>query len=123
MKKILLATVLASTLSTAAMAQTYTIRYGDTLLDIANRHGVTYSELMKANRGLDPDYIKAGFKIKIPEASRSKQVQEERYVHPASKRSKSKTPTYSSFTNPERPSNESLFYTPTGRTKVVVTEY
>ncbi len=46
---------------------TYTVRVGDTLSDIAELFGITVEELMAANRLTDPDSLSAGQVLKIPE--------------------------------------------------------
>ncbi|MDF2523492.1 MAG: hypothetical protein K0R31_1133 [Clostridiales bacterium] len=59
--------VLAMTLSVAgsAVAGTYTIKWGDTLSEIAERYGTNYQELAKENVISNPDLIFEGQQIKI----------------------------------------------------------
>ena len=46
--------------------QTYKIQKGDTLTKIANRFGVSKNQLMRWNRRItDPDYIQAGWVIRV----------------------------------------------------------
>jgi LysM repeat protein len=45
---------------------TYTVQDGDTLGEIANANGMSSSQLMKYNGITDPEAIKAGQNIKIP---------------------------------------------------------
>ncbi|WP_158621632.1 LysM peptidoglycan-binding domain-containing protein [Corallococcus aberystwythensis] len=47
------------------MVQNLTIRRGDTLSSIANRHGTTVAELAKTNNIKDPNRIIAGAKLKV----------------------------------------------------------
>ena len=57
---------IAAVISNTSFAA-YVIQPGDTLLGIAYNYGVSYNELMKANPGIDPENIKYGFRIEIPE--------------------------------------------------------
>ncbi|MDR2463905.1 MAG: LysM peptidoglycan-binding domain-containing protein [Verrucomicrobiales bacterium] len=53
-------------LSTSATSgRTYTVRHGDTLWRIANNHGVSVSDLQRAN-GLSDSIIKPGQVLRIP---------------------------------------------------------
>lgn len=45
---------------------TYTIRKGDSLVGIARENGVSYAELTKANKGVDPKKIQPGQTLKLP---------------------------------------------------------
>ena len=46
--------------------QNYIVKKGDTLTKIANRYGVTRTQLMRwNNRITDPDYIQAGWQIRV----------------------------------------------------------
>lgn len=45
--------------------ETYVVRPGDTLFSIADRHGVSVSELAELNRLADPDHIEVGQAIRI----------------------------------------------------------
>lgn len=55
----------------AAAAETtytiYTIRPGDTLTSIAKAHGLTVQELIAANQLVNPNLLKAGQELQIPE--------------------------------------------------------
>lgn len=44
----------------------YTVKSGDTLIDIAKKYNTTYEKLANYNGIKDPDYIQVGQKIKIP---------------------------------------------------------
>ncbi len=47
-------------------AKYYIVKKGDTLTKIANRYGVTRTQLMRwNNRITDPDYIQAGWQIRV----------------------------------------------------------
>jgi LysM repeat protein len=48
------------------MAQTYTVKSGDTLSKIAKQFGVTVDALVKANNIANPNLIKLGQVLKIP---------------------------------------------------------
>lgn len=48
----------------------YTVRPGDTLAGIAQRHGVRARELMQANDIADPDVLRAGRRLTIPRPAR-----------------------------------------------------
>ena len=79
MKKFLLFALAASVISSnTCIAASYLIQPGDTLQGVAYKFGVSYNELMKANPGIDPEYIKYGFRIEIPER---KVVQNQRVIH------------------------------------------
>ena len=76
MKKFLMFALAASVISSNAAS--YVIQPGDnTLQEVAYKFGVSYNELMKANPGLDPNSIKYGFRIEIPE----RKVQNQRVIH------------------------------------------
>lgn len=62
------ASVLALTLSGTA---SYTVRWGDTLSEIASRHGLSVSALAAANRITDVDFILAGQQLRFPGAATS----------------------------------------------------
>lgn len=111
MKKLFVSLVAMVTIS--ASAHSYTIKPGDTLLSIANRHGVTYNQLLKANPGLDPDYIKSGFSIEIPEPVKAVN----NTVHPASRR-----PTQKEVQR-IKPTYATQYTTPTGRTTITIVEH
>ena len=66
MKKFLMFAI-AAVISNTSFAASYVIQPGDTLLEVAYNYGVSYNELMEANPGIDPEYIKYGFRIEIPE--------------------------------------------------------
>ena len=46
-------------------ASTYQVRQGDTLGDIARRHGVSLPEIIAANTGLNPDRLRVGQRIRV----------------------------------------------------------
>ncbi len=78
MKKFLMFALAASVISSnTCIAASYLIQPGDTLQGVAYKFGVSYNELMKANPGIDPEYIKYGFRIEIPE----RKVQNQRVIH------------------------------------------
>ncbi len=55
--------------STAKKSSTVTVKSGDTLSEIAAKHGTTWQKLYKANKGVigsNPNLIKPGQKLKIP---------------------------------------------------------
>ncbi len=79
MKKFLLFVLAAAVISSnTCIAASYLIQPGDTLQGVASKFGVSYNELMKANPGIDPEYIKYGFRIEIPER---KVDQNQRVIH------------------------------------------
>jgi LysM repeat protein len=78
MKKFLMFALAASVISNTSFAASYVIQPGDTLQGVAYKFGVSYNELMKANPSLDPDSIKYGFRIEIPERT---VVQNQRVIH------------------------------------------
>ena len=55
----------------AVMASTYVVRPGDTLTDIALRHGTSVQQLVHANGIQDPNYIRVGQLLSIPDPSRN----------------------------------------------------
>ena len=67
----------ASVISNTSFAASYVIHGDDTLQGVAYKFGVSYNELMNANPGLDPNSIKPGFRIEIPERT----VQNQRVIH------------------------------------------
>ena len=78
MKKFLMFALAASVISNTSFAASYVIQpEDDTLQGVAYKFGVSYNELMKANPGLDPNSIKHGFRIEIPERT----VQNQRVIH------------------------------------------
>ncbi len=67
-KGILLGALLALLSPVEASAQTYVIKAGDTLGEIAESHGITVDEIVRAN-GLDnPDHIEPGLEITLSDA-------------------------------------------------------
>jgi len=54
---------------TVAAASTYVVRPGDTLSAIAARHGTTIRALVDANRLSDPNLIRVGQLLRIPDSS------------------------------------------------------
>lgn len=51
---------------TATSAKTYVVQKGDTLSEIAKKHGTSVKKIVEANKGLNPDHIIVGQKIKMP---------------------------------------------------------
>lgn len=49
-----------------AAGREYTVRPGDTLAGIAQKHGVQTRDIMQANGITDPDMLRAGRKLRIP---------------------------------------------------------
>jgi LysM repeat protein len=47
-------------------ARTVTIRSGDTLAALAERHDVTLEELLAANPGIDPVALRVGQSVRLP---------------------------------------------------------
>ena len=83
MKKFLMFALLAaSVISSNSNAASYVIQPGDTLEGVAHKFGVSYDDLMKANSGINPEYVRNGltygFEIEIPER---KVVQNQRVIH------------------------------------------
>ena len=58
-------------ISSCSSYRTYTIVYGDTLSGIAKRFGTTYQEIARLNGIADPNRIRAGQVILIPDSSGS----------------------------------------------------
>lgn len=50
----------------------YTVEETDTLADIGRKHNMSWDEIEAANRDVvdDPDFVKPGFKLKIPNTQR-----------------------------------------------------
>lgn len=53
------------------MASTYVVRPGDTLTDIALRHGTSVRQLAQANHIANPNFIRVGQLLSIPDPSRN----------------------------------------------------
>ena len=51
---------------TAVAESGHTVKDGDTLAKVARRNGVTVGELLKANKGIDPDRISPGQRLVVP---------------------------------------------------------
>lgn len=64
-KCVIISTVL---FSTSAFANTYTVKYGDTFLGIALRHGLTQTQLQNLNPSVDIERLKAGTRLEIGNA-------------------------------------------------------
>ncbi len=78
MKKKVISSLLASALmlsnAVGAVAGTYTIKWGDTLSEIAEKYGTTYQRLAEINGIKNPDLIYAGHDIYIPDSDVSQAV-------------------------------------------------
>jgi N-acetylmuramoyl-L-alanine amidase len=59
----------AAAAPTVVAATTYVVRPGDTLTAIAARHGTTVSALAAANRISDPDLVRVGQLLRIPDTA------------------------------------------------------
>ena len=46
----------------------YTVEESDTLADIGRKHNMSWEQIAEANKDVlnDPDFVKPGFKLKIP---------------------------------------------------------
>lgn len=55
----------------AAQTRTYTVESGDSWLGIARDHGVTFSQMVEANPGVDPERIRIGQVLRIPPSTRA----------------------------------------------------
>ena len=66
-----------------AAAQTYTIRPGDSLGAIAEKHGIPLSQIVRANRIEDPDHVEPGLVITLETLSlRAKVTIKDVLYHP-----------------------------------------
>jgi N-acetylmuramoyl-L-alanine amidase len=64
---IVIATAASVTVATpAARAGSYTVRRGDTLSDVARRHGTSVAALARMNRLSNPNFIVAGRSLRVP---------------------------------------------------------
>jgi soluble lytic murein transglycosylase-like protein len=64
---IVVATAASVTVATpAARAGSYTVRRGDTLSDVARRHGTSVAALARMNRLSNPNFIVAGRSLRVP---------------------------------------------------------
>lgn len=59
----------AAAVPTVVAATTYVVRPGDTLSSIATRHGTTVAALVQANRLANPNLIRIGQLLQIPDTS------------------------------------------------------
>jgi nucleoid-associated protein YgaU len=52
--------------------QEYTVEESDTLADIGRKHNMSWDQIAEANKDVmdDPDFVKPGFKLKIPNVRR-----------------------------------------------------
>jgi nucleoid-associated protein YgaU len=52
--------------------QEYTVEESDTLADIGRKHNMSWEQIAEANKDVmdDPDFVKPGFKLKIPNVRR-----------------------------------------------------
>lgn len=55
-----------ATTSPTPAGETYVMKQGDTLSDVAASYGVTVADIVAANPGLNPDTIAIGTEIRIP---------------------------------------------------------
>ena len=51
--------------ATSAFANTYTVKYGDSFLGIALRHGMTQTQLQNLNPSIDIERLKAGTRLEV----------------------------------------------------------
>ncbi|MDP9068727.1 MAG: LysM peptidoglycan-binding domain-containing protein [Actinomycetota bacterium] len=63
---VVLAAAASMSVATPAMAGTYTVRRGDTLSEIAARHGTSVARLARMNDLSDADLIVAGQRLRVP---------------------------------------------------------
>ena len=65
--KNLFKSVIISTLvfATSVFANTYTVKYGDSFLGIALRHGMTQTQLQNLNPSIDIERLKAGTRLEV----------------------------------------------------------
>ena len=74
MRHVLVALALSLVVPLPALAGEVTVKEGETLSQIAERHNVPLSRLLKLNGISDPDLLKVGQKLKLPSvATRSEQ--------------------------------------------------
>ena len=66
---LLAAAALAVSAIAPAGADSYVVRQGDTLSEIADELGIAYADLLAANPGLSPDSIQPGQQINLPAAA------------------------------------------------------
>ncbi len=52
----------------------YTVEESDTLADIGRKHNMSWDQIAEANKDVvdDPDFVKPGFKLKIPNLRNSR---------------------------------------------------
>ncbi|MFY9960924.1 LysM peptidoglycan-binding domain-containing protein [Pseudomonas sp.] len=64
------------------MSSTYTVKHGDTLGQIAQRHGAKVSEIQALNPIIgDPNHIKAGWELKLPGAAPKPELPPPMHAH------------------------------------------
>ena len=58
--------------ATGNILQEYTVEESDTLADIGRKHNMSWEQIAEANKDVmdDPDFVKPGFKLKIPNVRR-----------------------------------------------------
>lgn len=58
--------------SSGNILQEYTVEESDTLADIGRKHNMSWEQIAEANKDVlgDHDFIKPGFKLKIPNVRR-----------------------------------------------------
>lgn len=54
--------------ATGNIYKEYTVEESDTLADIGRKHNLSWEQIADANKDVldDPDFVKPGFKLKIP---------------------------------------------------------
>lgn len=54
--------------ATGNIFREYTVEESDTFADIGRKHNMSWEQIAEANRDVldDPDFVKPGFKLKIP---------------------------------------------------------
>ncbi len=71
MRRRLAALAIALVLPVPGLAAEVTVQPGETLSQIADRHGISMGRLMKLNGISDPDHVEAGSKLTLPDSAGS----------------------------------------------------